>query len=106
MTPERAALLEAVPGWEWEVDREAAWRGQLRALAAFIAAHGHIPALKHPSGLGEWVGKQRQAKKAMDEGRSGHGLHKMTRERARLLEALPGWAWDACTARLSSAARA
>jgi hypothetical protein len=36
MTPARAAALEAVPGWAWEVDAEADWQEKL-------AAHGRLP---------------------------------------------------------------
>ena len=93
MTPERAALLEAVPGWAWEVDLEAAWEEKLAALRAYVSAHGRLPAQSDSSGLGSWVSSQRQAKKAADAGRrSNHGT--MTPARAAALEAVPGWAWE------------
>ena len=92
MTPARAAALEAVPGWAWEVDAETAWQERLDALHAYIGAHGRLPLKSHPSGLGVWVNSQRQAKKATDAGRKCR--NKMTQERGAALESVPGWAWD------------
>ena len=92
MTPERAAALEGVPGWAWEVDLEAAWQERLASLRAFVAAHGRLPPQSH-HGLGVWVSSQRAAKKAADAGKA---LGKrMTPVRAAALEAVPGWAWSA-----------
>ena len=93
MTLERVAALEGVPGWAWAADMEARWQERLGELKAHVAAHGALPPRGHPSGLGEWVDHQRQAKKAMDAGRTG--TTKMTPQRAAALEAVPGWAWAA-----------
>ncbi len=91
MTPARAAALEAVPGWAWEVDLEALWQEKLAALRARLAAHGRLPPWCDASGLGAWVSTQREAKKAMDASRrSRNGT--MTPERAAALEGVPGWA--------------
>ena len=89
MTPSRAAALEAVPGWTWEVDLEAAWQEKLAALRAYVAAHGRLPLQGDPSGLGAWIHHQREAKKAGNKCR-----HKMTPARIAALEAVPGWSWD------------
>ena len=90
-TPARVAALEAVPGWAWEVDLEAAWQERLAALQAFVAAHGRLPPIRHPSGMGSWIQNQRTAKKAMD---AGSASDKMTPQRVAALEAVPGWAWE------------
>jgi hypothetical protein len=93
MTPTRVAALEAVPGWAWEVDFEAAWQEKLEVLTAHLAEHGRLPPYRHPSGLGEWARNQRQGKKATDAGRrSKSGT--MTPARAAALEAVPGWTWE------------
>jgi hypothetical protein len=92
MTPARAAALEAVPVWVWAVGAEAAWQEKLAALRAYVGAHGRMPPHDHPSGLGEWVGKQRDAKRAAGAASSSR---QMTPDRAAALEAVPGWAWDA-----------
>ena len=91
ITPARAAALEGVPGWAWEVDLEALWEEKLAALRAYVAAHGRLPLQGHPSGLGKWVNHQREAKKAADAGKE---RATMTPEHAAALEAVPGWAWD------------
>ncbi len=43
LTPQRVAALEAVPGWAWEVDTEAAWQEKLAALRAYVDVHGRQP---------------------------------------------------------------
>ena len=91
MTQERAAALEGVPGWAWEVDAEAAWQEKLAALRAYVGAHGRLPLYGDAAGLGAWVHNQRTAKKAMNAGRK-HS-NKMTPLRAAALEGVPGWAW-------------
>jgi len=91
MTPARAATLEGVPGWAWEVNA-AAWEEKLAALRAYVGAHGRLPPQRDASSLGEWVNSQRQAKMAMDAGSKND---RMTPARVAALEAVPGWAWDA-----------
>ena len=94
MTPQRVATLERVLGWAWEVDIEAAWQERLAALRAFVEAHGRLPPHHDPSGLSDWVYKQRQAKKALDLNKTGKVLRGITPARAAALEDVPGWAWD------------
>jgi hypothetical protein len=89
ITPQRAAALEAVPGWTWEVGRETAWEEKLAAVRAYVAEHARLPPARNPSGLGAWVSTQRQAKKAGPKCKN-----KMTPERVAALEAVPGWTWD------------
>ena len=93
MTPARAAALEAVPGWAWEVDLDALWQEKLAALGAYVGAHGRLPSHRDAAGLGKWISVQRRAKKWMDAGRLVG--KQMTPQRAAALEAVPGWAWDA-----------
>ena len=88
MTPQRAAALEAVPGWAWEVDAEAVWQERLDALRAHVAEHGRLPPQRHPSGLGSWISEQRRFKRNL-----GRTSVAMTPVRAAALEAVPGWAW-------------
>jgi hypothetical protein len=90
MTPERAALLEGVPGWAWEGERESAWGERLAALRAFVGAHGRLPPLA--DALGAWARAQRLAKRAAGAGGAGAG--RMAPERAAALESIPGWAWE------------
>jgi hypothetical protein len=56
--PARAAALEGMPGWAWEVDLEAAWQERLEALGAYVAAHGRLPPHGDASGLGVWIHHQ------------------------------------------------
>jgi hypothetical protein len=51
MAAARAAALEAVSGWAWEVDAEA-WQQRLDVLRAFVDAHGRLPPYKDAAGLG------------------------------------------------------
>ncbi len=57
-----------------------------------MAEHGRLPMQTKRKDLAYWIGRQRQAKKAMAAGRKcKHGM--MTPERASALEAVPGWMW-------------
>jgi hypothetical protein len=87
LSAERAARLDALPGWTWNrVD--AAWEDQYSCLERFVADHGHarVPNghRQEGYGLGVWVGEQRAAFRA----------GRLSAERAARLEALPGWNWD------------
>lgn len=92
LTPERAAALEAIPGWTWNV-REARWWAGLTELKRFGATYGHVQVPRGhrtPSGdqLGRWVSNQRVAWRA----------GQLTPERCAALDAVPGWTWWAtCT---------
>ncbi|CKI51574.1 Helicase associated domain protein [Mycolicibacterium smegmatis] len=82
-----AARLEALPGWVWAVN-DSKWEEGFRQLVDYTEHHGtaQVPARHHHDGypLGSWVPKQR------DFYRAGT----LSEERARRLEALPGWSWD------------
>jgi hypothetical protein len=85
---QRCARLEALPGWTWE-PHDAAWEEGFTHLHRFVEREGHcrLPALyRDEEGfkLGRWVVRQRQARKGGE----------LSEERARRLEALPGWHWD------------
>ena len=84
---ERAARLEALPGWTWDV-LAARWDQHFAALERFASREGHA---RVPNGhvqdglkLGRWVIAQRQ----------GHRNGDLAAEREARLEAVAGWAWD------------
>jgi hypothetical protein len=82
----RAALLEAVSGWYWERDPDAAWYASLDALGAFVQAHDRLPKQSETAGdlrLGLWVHNQRSARLK----------GALSAEKAARLEAVPGWVW-------------
>nr|WP_269779755.1 helicase associated domain-containing protein [Mycobacterium intracellulare] len=94
LDPDRAARLEALPGWVWSgseghqecLDRR--WERGFTALTQFVAEHGHanVPRLHINSDnfrLGEWVDTQR----------ASHQDNRLDLARAVRLEALPGWVW-------------
>jgi hypothetical protein len=87
LEPERCRLLEAIPGWSWDPRDDWFQRG-FASLRRFVKRTGHsrVPTTHVEAGfkLGPWV-IQRRA-----DGRRG----RLPRERVRLLEQLPGWAWS------------
>jgi superfamily II DNA or RNA helicase len=88
MPPERAALLEALPGWAWQASEDG-WDAALARLQAFAHTHGHsrVPQ-QHQTGdgfyLGAWVQRQRSERAA----------GRLLPARAARLETIPGWCWD------------
>lgn len=98
LDPNRAQLLEQVPGWTWD-KTTARWTATLEVLRSYAAEHGTVA--EHPSGdsrfagmkdretprrdLGVWMATQRQA----------YRLGTLSEGQAAALEALPGWEWDA-----------
>ena len=92
LAPEREARLAGVPGWAWHTFAED-WERSFHTLEAFVGREGHslVPHEHLETGfkLGYWVGKQRDA----------HRDGTLEYERARRLQALPGWAWDARAAK-------
>jgi superfamily II DNA or RNA helicase len=84
LSDERAARLEALPGWVWDAN-EADWERSFALLERFVAREGHarVPTKHVEDGLplGLWVVKQRSRRE------------KFGADRQARLEALPGWVW-------------
>jgi transcriptional regulator with XRE-family HTH domain len=83
---DRERQLEALPGWTWGRFRADRWEEGFRRLQQYAQKHGEASppqSFVDDDGykLGTWVNKQRHAKQALDS------------DRARRLEAVPGWTW-------------
>lgn len=88
LPPDRAARLEALPGWRWREGLEAQWERSYAALLAYVEREGHarVPQGHHEQGvkLGQWVATQRHF----------HKNDRMRADRAERLQRVPGWAWS------------
>jgi superfamily II DNA or RNA helicase len=87
LLPARAARLEALPGWVWDVSGHADFQAGLAALRRFASEFGHAcPTARYvaPDGfkLGRWVANHRHRRAKLDPAQFAQ------------LEALPGWQWD------------
>jgi hypothetical protein len=85
---DRRAILEATPGWEWKTTAPQ-WKEGYERLCSFTErkSSARVPVIyRDPDGfaLGAWAHNQRAL-------RAGG---KLEPERVKLLEDLPGWAWD------------
>ena len=92
LSRERAARLEGLSGWRWDVRqvRSTDWDDSYARLASFVGREGHacVPSAycdRDGYGLGRWVIAQRSAR---NNGR-------LSEDRSARLEALPGWVWVA-----------
>ena len=83
----RRARLEELPGWVWNTN-EASWTRRFEALKSYAEAHGNarppIDLIYQGEKLGDFV-------RVLRWGYKSYGLEP---ERIKLLEALPGWAWN------------
>ncbi|KXO92981.1 Hef nuclease (plasmid) [Tsukamurella tyrosinosolvens] len=89
LSAERAAELEAVPGWVWDVV-SSLWENGVSELRGFVEKNGHARVAKGyvsvtGFALGTWVNSRRK------DYRAG----RLSAERVAELEAVPGWIWDA-----------
>jgi hypothetical protein len=87
LNPERVERLEALPRWSWSVLTDQ-WENGFAHLARFADREGHARVradhVERDHRLGRWVVTQRVA----------YRRGKLKPERARRLEALPGWEWN------------
>ncbi|WP_169381992.1 helicase associated domain-containing protein [Pseudonocardia acidicola] len=87
LAPQRVALLERLPGWDWSGAHQRKWESRLAALTRYVRAH---PTAQVPAGavidhvhIGAWAAAQRAA----------YVAGTLPACNAGLLEALPGWTW-------------
>lgn len=87
LSDDRRVRLEQVRGWSW-APHEERWECAFALLEHFVARQGHagVPTGYVENGvqLGSWVVRHRLEHKRGD----------VPEDRARRLEALPGWMWD------------
>jgi len=79
--------LDSIPGWSW-TPKEETVEGKLTLLRKFVAAHGW-DALRKTTifegvEIGAWV----------TQCRSSYNQGRLSNERVKELEAIPGWLWD------------
>lgn len=87
LEPDRAAQLEALPGWTWDAVA-AAWEDGFDHLLSYFEAHGNVNVgaeYKAADGypLGSWVRSHHRP----------HGRRGMSNEQRARLSAVPGWVW-------------
>jgi superfamily II DNA or RNA helicase len=86
LSARRVVQLERLPGWSWN-PFDAVWEDGYSRLQAYVERerHSRVQRFDEEQGfrLGHWVSAQRTAQR---KGR-------LSTERARRLEALPGWTW-------------
>jgi hypothetical protein len=87
LNPEQVAALEAIPGWTWQPLADVADEAIAKAIQ-FHAREGHarVPALHIEDGfrLGQWIAQHRYK----------YRRGKLSQERVKALEAIPGWTWE------------
>ena len=88
LSADRAARLEALPGWSWDPRADAFEEG-FAALEKFVVEHGHArptaAAAQDGFRVGGWVSEQR----------GNYHRGRFDPKRVERLEALKGWTWSA-----------
>jgi len=86
LSPERVDRLTKMSGWSWDPLADA-WNQSFDAVRDFRAAYKRLPAWDAAGEggvLARWTNTQRQAWKK----------NKLSPERVKRLESLPGWIWS------------
>jgi hypothetical protein len=87
LDPDRQRRLEELPGWTWNAASILSWEGWFGQLGRYVELHGHarVPTAYELDGhrLGKWAAYQRQS----------YAKGKLSADRARRFEELPGWTW-------------
>jgi hypothetical protein len=97
LTKEQVDLLEQIPGWTWAGNRESVWDKVYELLKEHCKKEGSARVYQHYRSedgyaLGTWVRTQRQ----------NYKFGKLSKERQKLVERLPGWVWEARKGRWST----
>ena len=88
LSQQQIKLLEEIPGWKWEQDLFQQWFNNYELLKDYQLKEHKIPPGSYETScgikLGNWVDTQRQFKKK----------NKLSQEKIKLLEEIPGWKWE------------
>lgn len=87
LSHDRIQRLEALPGWSWDILAEK-WEEGFKLLEQYVNQHGNASVPHHhvtSQGykLGKWVEQQRRMR----------SNNKLSQDRIRRLEPIPGWLW-------------
>jgi hypothetical protein len=87
LSEEKIRVLESIPGWQWTI-LDLTWNSKFRLLNEFFEEYKHcrVPTdcVYQNVKLGSWCVDQRKSYKK----------DKLSTDRVKLLESLPGWVWD------------
>jgi superfamily II DNA or RNA helicase/SAM-dependent methyltransferase len=94
---EKIKLLDEITGWYWEMEDK--WLEMRNETFNFARLNGRLPNTSKSSSkdekiLGRWVNKQRECYKCIKSIPPIPTRAKLTEERIKLLEEIPGWYWD------------
>ena len=93
LSKDQIEKLQSLRGWTWNAkDYDAQWNRNFNALRDYLVDHdGEYPSRGDSSGLGTWIGNQRQAYKQPQSTKR----RSLSKDKIKNLESLPGWTWNA-----------
>jgi hypothetical protein len=87
LSEERQSMLESIPGWKWFKGRKELWEDNYNEVKRIVMSEGRFPSQfsgnLEEEMLGLWCATQRFRNR----------IGKMSIERQKKLEAIPGWWW-------------
>ncbi|CPU61320.1 putative helicase [Mycobacteroides abscessus] len=89
LSPERITRLESLPGWSWDALTDQ-WESMFEEVSQHLQLTGNVKFPERDTRR-QWVAYQRSAFRA----------GKLSAERTKRLEALPGWSWNPLAGRKS-----
>jgi hypothetical protein len=91
LSKDKIEKLESIPGFTWQDKNNASWNKQYDLVLKYISENGTLPLVDHP--VTDETGKSYNLGTWLIVQRSTYKNGKLSEERIKKLESIPGWKW-------------